>query len=59
MVCKLPNSALDDVSEPVSATPSQPSKAANSGYKRPVFVKARPSGRIEIATVDVPGAGLP
>jgi hypothetical protein len=31
------------VSEPVSATPSQPSMVPNSGYSQPVLAKARPS----------------
>ena len=32
---------------------------ATAETHQPEIVKARPSGRIEIATVDVPGAGLP
>src|SRR5262249_56288990 len=43
IVCRLPNRALEDVSEPVSATPSQPSRAADTGYSQPVLVNARPS----------------
>jgi addiction module HigA family antidote len=30
--CRLPNSTLDEVSEPVSATPSQPSRVPKNGY---------------------------
>ena len=41
--CRLPNSAFDDVSEPVSATPSQPRSGAKNGYDQPVLVKASPS----------------
>src|SRR5260370_597355 len=41
--CKLPNSALDDVSLPVSATPSQPRNVPKNGYAQPVRVNARPS----------------
>src|SRR5271166_3230297 len=40
--CKLPNSTLDEVSEPVSATPSQPSKVPKKGYKCPVRANAKP-----------------
>src|SRR5271157_4623744 len=31
--CRLPNSTLDDVSEPVSATPNHPSSVPKNGYK--------------------------
>ena len=41
--CRLPNSTFELVSDPVSATPSQPSIVAKNGYSQPVFVKARPS----------------
>ena len=41
--CRLPNSTFELVSEPVSATPSQPSIAAKNGYSTPVCVNARPS----------------
>src|SRR5436309_8859358 len=40
--CSPPNSTLDAVSEPVSATPSQPSKVPKNGYKTPALAKARP-----------------
>src|SRR5674476_1677929 len=30
--CKLPNKMLEEVSEPVSATPNQPSKVPKNGY---------------------------
>src|SRR6201999_1566037 len=41
--CRLPNSTLDAVSDPVSATPSQPSNVPKKGYSTPVAAKARPS----------------
>src|SRR5580698_3516725 len=41
--CKLPNSTLEAVSDPVSATPSQPSSVPKKGYSTPVAAKARPS----------------
>src|SRR3954463_12445157 len=41
--CRLPNSTLDAVSDPVSATPSQPSSVPKNGYSTPVAAKARPS----------------
>src|SRR3954466_11059150 len=41
--CKLPNSTLEAVSEPVSATPNQPSKVPKNGYSTPVAANARPS----------------
>src|SRR5246500_5561970 len=41
--CRLPNSTFDAVSDPVSATPSQPSKVPKNGYSTPVAAKARPS----------------
>src|SRR5437879_8171859 len=34
--CRLPNSTFDAVSDPVSATPSQPSKVPKNGYSTPV-----------------------
>src|SRR3978361_1133400 len=40
--CRLPNSTLEAVSEPVSATPSQPSSVPKNGYSTPVAAKARP-----------------
>src|SRR5215831_6480212 len=40
--CKLPNSTFDAVSEPVSATPSQPSKVPKNGYNTPACAKASP-----------------
>src|SRR5205823_13941090 len=42
--CRLPNSTLDAVSDPVSATPSQPSSVPKNGYSTPVAPKAKPSG---------------
>src|SRR5215472_12128628 len=42
MRCKLPNSALDEVSLPVSATPSHPRKVPKKGKSHPVWVNARP-----------------
>ncbi len=41
--CKLPNSTFEAVSDPVSATPSQPSSVPKKGYSTPVAAKARPS----------------
>src|SRR5436305_7039556 len=41
--CKLPNSTFDAVSDPVSATPSQPSSVPKNGYRNPVPAKASPS----------------
>src|SRR5439155_13581157 len=41
--CRLPNSALDEVSLPVSATPSHPRYVPKNGYSHPVRVNARPS----------------
>jgi len=43
MRCKLPNSTFDAVSEPVRATPTQPSKVPKNGYRNPVCANARPS----------------
>src|SRR5215472_9955679 len=42
MRCKLPNSAFDDVSLPVSATPSHPRKVPKNGKNHPVWVNASP-----------------
>src|SRR5947208_8035826 len=41
--CRLPKSTLEAVSDPVRATPSQPSKVPKNGYIQPVCAKARPS----------------
>src|ERR1043165_1159473 len=41
--CRLPNSTLDAVSDPVSATPSQPSSVPKNGYSTPGAANARPS----------------
>src|ERR1700750_356943 len=41
--CRLPKSTLEAVSDPVSATPSQPSKVPKKGYSTPVAANARPS----------------
>src|ERR1700753_2547865 len=41
--CKLTNSTFDAVAEPVSATPTQPSKVPKNGYNTPVAANARPS----------------
>src|SRR6266446_608843 len=41
--CKLPNRMLDAVSDPVSATPNQPSSVPKKGYNTPVAANARPS----------------
>src|SRR4029077_1028922 len=40
--CKPPNSTLDAVSDPVSATPSHPSKVPKNGYRKPAWANARP-----------------
>src|SRR5439155_12949909 len=41
--CRLPNSAFDEVSLPVSATPSQPRYVPKNGNSQPVRVNASPS----------------
>src|SRR2546427_11197525 len=41
--CTLPNRAFDDVSLPVSATPSQPRYAPNKGDSQPCRVHPNPS----------------
>src|SRR5690242_604917 len=41
--CRLPNRMFEAVSDPVSATPNQPSKVPKKGYSTPVAAKARPS----------------
>src|ERR1700724_4678942 len=41
--CRLPNRMFEAVSEPVSATPSQPSRVPKKGYSTPVAANARPS----------------
>src|SRR6185295_13821019 len=41
--CRLPNSMLEAVSDPVSATPNQPSSVPKKGYSTPVAANARPS----------------
>src|SRR6202166_1158395 len=43
ILCKLPNRMFDAVSDPVSATPNQPSSVPKNGYRTPVAAKARPS----------------
>src|SRR6266446_945594 len=40
--CKPPNSTFEDVSLPVSATPSQPINVPKNGKSQPVRVNARP-----------------
>src|SRR6266436_3572585 len=40
--CRLPNRMFDAVSEPVSATPSQPSSVPKNGYSTPVAANASP-----------------
>src|SRR5436190_8152922 len=42
--CSPPNSTLDAVSEPVSATPSQPSNVPKKGYSTPAPAQTKPSG---------------
>src|SRR5882757_7561148 len=41
--CRLPNRMFDAVSDPVSATPNQPSSVPKKGYSTPVAANARPS----------------
>src|SRR4030088_3455888 len=41
--CRLPNSTFEAVSDPVSATPNQPSRVPKKGYSTPVAANARPS----------------
>src|SRR6202171_614664 len=41
--CRLPNRMFDAVSEPVSATPNQPSSVPKKGYRPPVAANASPS----------------
>src|SRR6267143_4169758 len=41
--CRFPNSTLEAVSDPVSATPSQPSSVPKNGYSTPVAANAKPS----------------
>src|ERR1700733_2163813 len=43
ILCRFPNRMLEDVSDPVSATPNQPSSVPKKGYSTPVAAKARPS----------------
>src|SRR5260370_38618324 len=41
--CRLPNRMFEAVSDPVSATPNQPSSAPKKGYSTPVAANAKPS----------------
>src|SRR5580698_11452180 len=41
--CKPPNRTFEAVSDPMSATPSQPSRVPKNGYRKPALAKARPS----------------
>src|SRR6266576_6604679 len=41
--CRLPNRIFDAVSDPVSATPNQPSNVPKNGYSTPLAANARPS----------------
>src|SRR3954452_17036120 len=41
--CRFPNSTFEAVSDPVSATPSQPSSVPKNGYSTPVAANASPS----------------
>ena len=43
MTCRLPKSAFEDVSLPVTNTPSQPRKALKNGKHQSVAAKASPS----------------
>ena len=40
------NSAFDDVSDPVNATPSHPINEAKNTYRKPVEAKASPSVKV-------------
>src|SRR5690349_15812053 len=42
ILCRLPNRMFEDVSDPVNATPNQPSSVPKNGYNTPVAAKARP-----------------
>src|SRR5580693_5966860 len=46
MRCRLPNNTFEAVSEPVSATPSQPSRVPKNGYSIPVRAYAIQSLRV-------------
>src|ERR1700761_1450456 len=57
--CRLPNSTLEAVSDPVSATPNQPSSVPKKGYSTPVAAKARPSvASTPASRVSVPIASI-
>src|SRR5262249_18800219 len=43
MRCRLPNSAFDEVSLPVRATPNHPRKVPKNGKNHPVWVNASPN----------------
>ena len=43
VTCSAPNSALDEVSEPVTATPSQPISGDRKAKKSPAPAAQRPS----------------
>src|SRR6516225_1914753 len=43
MRCKFPNSKFEAVSEPVVATPNQPSSVPKKGYSTPLAANASPS----------------
>ena len=44
--CRLANRAFEEVSEPVSATPSHPMMGAKNGNKTPVAAAARPRVKV-------------
>ncbi len=48
-VCRLPNSTLEAVSLPVSATPSQPNRGEKKGNKTPLCAKRQSHRRIDAA----------
>src|SRR5215212_10482405 len=57
--CNPPNRTFEAVSEPVSATPSQPSSVPKNGYKIPVPAKASPSvASTPAKRVNVPMASI-
>src|ERR1700748_523325 len=57
--CRLPNRMFEAVSDPVKATPNQPSKVPKKGYSTPLAAKARPSvASMPDSRVSVPIASI-
>ena len=42
LTCSAPNSAFDEVSDPVTATPNQPSRGESTAKKAPVVARKSP-----------------